>query len=142
MVVLVLHLLSVAYLTGLVWLVQLVVYPSFARVGPTPAWSGFHAAHSSGITLAVGPPWALQGVTTLLLLLRRPDGVPLWLVLLAAALAAATVAVTLLVSVPAHERLVPYDVAAAHRLLSTNWLRTAAWTGGSVCAVAMLLTGG
>lgn len=140
MTLLVVHLVAVSYLTGLVWVVQLVVYPGFATVGPTPAWPAFHDAHSRGMVLAVVLPWATQGVTLGLLLLARPDGVPGALVLLAAALGLVTVAVTVTSSVPLHGRLQPYDPVLARRLLATNWLRTAAWTGGALCAAAMLLS--
>jgi hypothetical protein len=139
---LVVHLAAVGYLTGLVWVVQLVVYPGFRLVGACPGWPAFHDAHSRAMGLAVGPPWAVQGATLAVLLLRRPDGVPLWLVLLAALLGLATVAVTLVWSVPLHGRLQPYDDAAARRLLATNWLRTAAWSAGLACAAAMLLLAG
>lgn len=138
-VLLVVHLTAVAYLAGLVWVVQLVVYPGFLAVGPTAAWPAFHDAHGRAMALAVVVPWAAQGVTLALLLVDRPAGVALWLVLLAAALGLLTVAVTVLSSVPLHGRLQPYDPALARRLLATNRLRTAAWTGGAVCAAAMLL---
>jgi hypothetical protein len=136
---LVLHLAAVSYLTGLVWVVQLVVYPGFRAVGPTAAWPAAHAAHSRAMVLAVTGPWAVQGVTLGVLLLRRPAGVPLWLVLLAAALGLVTVAVTVASSVPLHGRLQPYDPVLADRLVATNWLRTAAWTAGAACAAAMVL---
>lgn len=136
---LVVHLVAVAYLTGLVWVVQLVVYPGFRTVGPGPAWPAFHDAHGRAMGLAVGPPWAVQGGTLAVLLLDRPDGVPLWLVLLAGVLGLATVGVTLVWSVPLHGRLQPYDPGAAERLLATDWLRTAAWTAGLACAAAMIL---
>ncbi len=139
MALLVVHLVAVSYLTGLVWVVQLVIYPGFLIVGPTPAWSAFHAAHSRALAAVVVLPWAAQGLTLGLLLLGRPDGVPLPLVLLAAALGLVTVAVTVLSSVPLHGRLQPYDNRLARRLVATNWLRTAAWTAGAACAAAMLL---
>ena len=139
MALLVVHAVAVSVLAGLAWVVQLVVYPSFLLVGPTAAWPAFHEAHSRGITLAVAPTWAVQGVTTAALLLARPRGVPLWLVLLAAALALATVVLTVLVAVPLHGRLQPYDETLARRLVATSWLRTLAWTGGALCAGAMLL---
>ncbi len=136
------HLVAVSVLTGLVWVVQLVVYPSFRLSGPTPAWPALHDAHSRAIGLAVGPPWAVQGVTLAVLLVDRPAGVSWWLVLAAAALGAATVAVTLVSSVPLHARLTDYDRVAADRLVATNWLRTVAWTAGTACAVAMVVQAG
>lgn len=139
MVLLVVHLAAVAYLTGLVWVVQLVVYPGFHAVGPTAAWPAFHAAHSRAMVLAVTGPWAVQGATLAVLLVHRPAGVPLALVLVAAALGLVTVGVTVASSVPLHGRLQPYDEGLAGRLVATNWLRTAAWTVGALCAGAMLL---
>jgi hypothetical protein len=138
MVLLLVHLTATAVLAGLVWVVQLVVYPSFRLVGPSPAWPAFHAAHTRAVGLAVGPPWAVQGVTLAALHVR--DGLSPLLVL-TGALALATVVVTVAVSVPLHTRLgEAYDDGAARRLVTTNWLRTAAWTAGTVCA-ALLVAG-
>ena len=135
----VVHLVAVGYLTGLVWVVQLVVYPGFRTVGPTASWPAFHAAHGRSMALAVGLPWAVQGGTLAALLVHRPPRVPLWLVLAAGALGLVTVLVTLFSSVPLHGRLQPYDAALADRLLATNWLRTAAWSAGLLLAAAMVL---
>ena len=85
------HAVAVSALAGLAWVVQLVVYPAFLLVGPTPAWRAFHDAHSRAMALAVVLPWAAQGVTLGLLLLARPAGVPLALVLVASALGLVTV---------------------------------------------------
>lgn len=134
------HAVAVGALAGLAWVVQLVVYPGFLLVGPTPAWRAFHDAHARAMARAVVVPWAVQGATLGLLLLDRPVGVPLPLVLAAAALGLVTVAVTVVESVPLHTRLATYDEGLARRLLRTHGLRTAAWTGGAVCAAAMLLT--
>ncbi len=139
---LVVHAASVWALAGLAWTVQRVVYPGFLLVGPTAAWGAVHAQHSRRITPVVGLPWAVQGGTTAWLLVDRPAGVPGGLVLLAGALAATTVAVTVLSSVREHARLGTWDEAAARRLLAGTWLRTAAWTAGGVVAAAMLLTAG
>ena len=140
MLLLVVHAAAVWALVGLVWTVQRVVYPSFLLSGPTGAWPALHEAHSRAISAVVAVPWAVQGGTLVWLLVDRPAGVPRWLVLLAGALGAATVASTLLASVPLHSSLQPYDAARARRLVATNWPRTAAWTAGGVCAAAMLLT--
>lgn len=142
MPLLVVHLVAVAALAGLSWTVQLVVYPSFLLVGPTDAWAASHDQHSRRMTLAVVLPWAVQGATLGLLLLDRPAGVPLALVLGAAALGLVTVAVTALSSVPLHGRLQPYDERLARQLIATHGLRTAAWTLGAVVGAAMVLEAG
>ncbi len=139
MTLLLAHAAATCFLAGLVWVVQLVVYPSFLRVGPTAAWPDVHAEHSRGITRVVVLPWAVQGVCCAVLLVRRPDGVPLWLALLAAALGLATVLLTALVQVPLHTRLGrAYDERAARRLLRSNRLRVLAWTGAAATGLAML----
>ena len=140
MLLLTVHAVAVSALAGLAWVVQLVVYPGFLLVGPTPAWRAFHDAHSRAMVIAVVLPWATQGVTLGLLLLERPAGVPLALVLVAAVLGLVTVGVTVVESVPLHTRLATYDEVLARRLLRTHGLRTAAWTAGALCAAAMLLT--
>ncbi len=128
------HVLATAALAGLVWVVQLAVYPAFRTVGPTPQWAEHHRAHSTAMVRLTALPWLVQGVCVAVLLVREPGP----LVLLTAALAATTVAVTVLVSVPLHVRLgQAYDDAAAVRLIRTNWLRTAAWTAGAVCAAVL-----
>lgn len=136
------HAATTTALAGLVWVVQLVVYPSFRVVGPGPAWSAVHAHHTRAMGLVVSVPWAVQGLTLAALLLRRPAGTSLPLLLVTGALAATTVAVTLLSSVPLHSRLAGrYDDALARRLVATNWLRTAAWTAGAVCSLVLLAQG-
>jgi hypothetical protein len=118
----------------MVWVVQLVVYPAFRTVGPTAAWGAYHRRHTSAMATVIAVPWALQGLTVGMLLLVRTGP----LVLLTAALAAVTVLVTVVVSVPLHTRLSEaYDDALARRLIRTNWWRTAAWTAGTCCAAAL-----
>ena len=136
------HAAATTALAGLIWVVQIVVYPAFRAPGPTAAWPAVHAHHTRAMAAVVTPPWAVQGLTLAALLVRRPAGVPLLLLLATGALAAATVVVTALWSVPLHGRLaLGYDDALVRRLISTNWLRTAAWTAGAVGALTMLGAG-
>ena len=136
------HAASTAALAGLIWTVQLVVYPGFGEVGRTAAWPAVHAAHTRRTGVLVALPWAVQGLTLALLLLRRPDGVPLPLLLVVALLAVVPAVVTVAVSVPAHARLSHgWDDAAWRRLVGTNWWRTAAWTAGAVAAAVLARSG-
>jgi hypothetical protein len=126
---------ATAYLAGLAWTVQLVVYPGFREVGPTPAWPAFHAAHVRRTTLAVGPVWAVQGACVAALLVLSPGP----LVLLTAALAVVPVVSSAAVQVPLHRRLgAGWDAPAADRLVRSTAVRTAAWTAGAGCALALL----
>ncbi len=136
------HAVVTTALAGLVWVVQLVVYPSFRVVGPGPDWSAVHAHHTRAMGLVVSLPWAVQGLTLAALLVRRPAGTSMALLLVTGVLAATTVAVTVLSSVPLHGRLAGgYDDALARRLISTNWLRTAAWSAGAACSLVLVAQG-
>jgi hypothetical protein len=133
------HAAATLVLAGVIWTVQLVVYPGFDQVGPTAAWPAAHAAHTRRMSLVVGPPWAVQGLCIGALLLWRPDGVPTVLVLATAVLATLPVIVTVAVSVPLHRELARgWDPVRARRLRRTNWPRTASWTLGAVCALALV----
>ena len=139
MPVVVAHLVSTVFLTGMIWTIQVVHYPLFALVGQD-RFPAYEAAHSARITAVIALPWAVQGLTTLALLLVPPAGLPRGLVWTAAVLAALPVVVTVLASVPAHSALGEgFDAAAHARLVTTNWLRTAAWTLHSAVAVGMLV---
>ena len=138
---LVAHLAAVWFLVGLVWMVQVLVYPGFAAVGAAPGWREHHDRHTRLMGYVVTGPWAVQGVTTAWLLLDRPDGVGLAPVAAAAVCGLVTVGVTVGVSVPCHRRLsAGYDAAVLRRLVVTNRWRTAAWTLGGVVAVVMVLS--
>jgi hypothetical protein len=43
------HAVATAWLAGLVWTVQLVVYPGFGGTGPTAAWVAVHDAPGPGL---------------------------------------------------------------------------------------------
>lgn len=143
MLLLAVHAAAVWFLVGLVWVVQLLVYPGFAPVGEArtgAGWRAFHDRHTGRMGRLVAGPWVVQGVTCVFLLVARPDGVPFWLAAVAGVCGAVTVAVTVGVSVPCHRELSRgFDARSLHRLVTTNWWRTAAWTLGGVVAVVMLL---
>lgn len=132
------HLVSTTLLAGLIWTVQIVHYPLMALVGED-RFVDYEAAHAPRMAAVVMLPWTVQGITTAGLLLQRPPGVPLTLVLAAALTAAVPVVVTVAWSVPAHATLsTGFDRAVHRRLVRTNWIRTAAWTTHVPIAVAIV----
>lgn len=125
-------------MVGVIWMVQLVQYPGFLRVGAGD-FSAFHAFHSERISLVVGPLMAIEGLAALWLLVQRPAGVSFGVAALGAALLAVALLTTLFVSVPLHGRLANgFDAEAVRRLVATNWIRTAAWTARGAVAFWML----
>jgi len=115
-----------AYLTGLIWTVQLVHYPGFAQVAPDK-FVAFHQAHSRGISWVVLGPMVLElGLAAGLAWQGRALGAAVWWGLVLVLLIWAA---TFLISVPFHNRLAQgYNYVAIDGLVRTNWVRTVAWT--------------
>lgn len=132
-VLLLVHLVASTALAAVGWLVQVVVYPSFALVGPAE-WDRFHARHQRAIGLVVGPPWLAQGVVVVLLTLAT--GVPGAVI---AALALAVVGLTVLGAVPEHQRLGPGG--DLRRLLRAKLTRTLVWTAAAGLTAVLLGNG-
>lgn len=129
-----LHLVTVAVLAGVGWVVQIVVYPAFALVGDAE-WPEYHRHHQQAIARTVLLPWLGQGVSTVALLL---GGLTAPVVALAV-LAAATVVLTVTGAIPAHTRLTSTPSPAALRsLLRANLWRTASWTASTALAAVAL----
>lgn len=125
------------YLTGLAVTVAVVVYPSFALVGPE-RWTAFHRAHSRAVTRAVAPGWLLEGVATVgWWVAAAGDGAGAALASVHAVAAAVTVALTVGLAVPCHTDLAPGFAAAPHRRLAVvhRW-RTLAWSVAATSATA------
>ena len=126
------------YLWGVIWTVQLVHYPLFARVGAAD-WAVYHAAHTRLMTLVVLPAMVTELGTAGLLALVRPPWLAPGLLWAGFVLAALTWAVTFFVSVPLHDTLGRgFDPAAIARLVGTNWLRTAFWTAHALVLLVQL----
>lgn len=132
---------STWFMTGLIWFVQIVQYPSFVKVGTfgSREFHEFHDAHVRRTTSVVMGPMVLEMVSSVMLAIWLPEGVPRWLALGGLGMAVACFISTAAVQMPLHARLGrDFDRAAAERLVSSNWLRTAAWTAHSVIVLTML----
>lgn len=137
LLLLIVHLAVTAYLTGLVWFVQVVHYPLFEEVDRA-RFPAFAARHARRTTWVAGPAMLLEAGCALWLLVARPAGLPAWQPATGAALLAVVWLSTFALQVPRHRDLARgFDPAAHRRLVATNWLRTAAWTLRALLAVAM-----
>ena len=133
------HVVGVSFMCGLGWFVHVVHYPLFT-FATGPRWTEFHAEHSRRTGWVVGVPWAMQGLGAFALLVWRPAGVAIGLVLVAVLLAGITVVATVLVALPAHARLAQGFEATVHRrLLLGDRVRTLAWTAGTLVALVMVV---
>jgi hypothetical protein len=131
------HAAATWFLVGLIWTIQIVHYPLFARVGD--GFATYERDHSQRITLVLALPWSLEAITAMWLVVFTPSGVPVWLPVAGVVLLAATVVSTIVMQRPLHRRLGGgFDAAAHRRLVASNWLRVAAWSLRGVVAAAML----
>ena len=122
------HLGSSMYMVGLIWFVQVVHYPLFASVGNLefPYYEQRHTALTSWV---VAPPMLIEGATAVLLIWFRPTSVAQWSLWAGLALLGVSWLSTAVIQVPCHEILSKaFDPVVHQRLVSTNWLRTAAWS--------------
>ena len=116
------------YMTGLIWCIQLVHYPLFAQVG-REGFAAYETAHSNSITPIVGLPMLFELITAGLLLFFRSPAIGLAETVIGLALVILIWLSTMFLQVPQHNILSTGFDATAHRfLVSSNWLRTVAWT--------------
>ena len=119
------------FMTGVIWIVQLVHYPAFDWVDPE-RFREFTVFHSQRITWVVMPVMLIEMMTavwSVLVIGGRTNWMGLG-ILVGVWLA------TFLFSVPCHNRLAQgFDEGTFRMLVYTNWFRTFGWT-----ARALLLT--
>ncbi len=119
---------STYFMMGLIWLIQLVHYPSYRYIGEKEFFS-FQQFHVQTITLIVGPVMILE-LMSLVFLLIQNWGIHLWWQFFM------TLGIwisTIVFSIPCHEQLkTKKDFHLIKRLIQTNWPRTILWTGKSI----------
>jgi phage terminase large subunit-like protein len=129
------HAFSTLAMIGLIWFVQVVHYPLFAAV-PMEAFRAYEASHQRRTTWIVAPLMLTELATAAALAGGVVPGVPKSWAYAGLGLVAAVWGVTFLVSVPLHAKLEGgKDEAVIRRLVATNWIRTAIWTGRGALAV-------
>lgn len=125
-------------MVGVIWMVQLVNYP-LMRAVPATSFVDYEDGHRRRISLVVGPAMALELIAAVGLVVYRPSDVPAALALGGLGLLILALGVTAFVSAPIHGRLLEgRSDELIDRLVTTNWVRTAAWTGRGAVAFAML----
>jgi uncharacterized membrane protein len=124
---LLIHVFSTVFMVGLIWFVQVVHYPLFANVG-NEQFKTYEELHQRLTTWVVGPAMLIELATAVMLLKYLPEDSQT-LAWIGVGLVAVLWLSTALLSVPAHNSLtVEYSTAAYQKLVSTNWIRTVAWT--------------
>ena len=125
------------FMVGLIWFVQVVHYPLFAKVGELE-FAGYHLLHSSRTTWVVLPAMAIELATSWLLLVEPPAGQT------ALALAGAILALLTWVltgyAASIHGRIGRHGPSSVllRTLLNGNLLRAAVWTLHGAVVLALL----
>jgi len=119
---------STLMLVGLIWFVQVVHYPQFARVG-ADRFTEYQSAHVHLTTWVVALPMLVEAVTSAALVWQPPSpdldlacwaGLSLVIVIWVS---------TAVLQVPRHNALATGFDSLAHRgLVLSNWIRTVAWS--------------
>lgn len=129
---------STLMMTGVIWFVQIVHYPLFSRVGLTE-FARYEAAHSNLTSLVVVPLMLVELATAAVLVLGKPPELPLSWLITGFILVLLIWATTFFLSVPQHNKLSSGFNSAAHQILvTTNWIRTAAWSARSMLVLYLL----
>jgi len=132
------HAAATFFMTGVIWIVQLVHYPLFALVG-LATFGAYETSNIARTAALVGPVMILEAATGLLLLRRPPAGVTVFRLRLGLALLAAAWVSTALFQFPAHQALrESFQGDVLTRLIVSNWVRTAAWTARGALVLVML----
>lgn len=119
---------AATFMAGVIWVIQLVHYPLFSLADPA-RFAEFHAAHSARITLIVGPAMLTEIASSGLFVFAARDEFERRAAIAGLALVVVAWVTTALCSIPAHGRLAGGFEQAAHAsLVSTNVIRTVAWT--------------
>jgi hypothetical protein len=126
-------------MVGIIWFVQWVHYPLLAVVSTDRA-SEVAVEHQRRTGHIVGLPMAVEGVSTLVLLVNRPADVAIIWPWLGAVLLAVALGSTVILSVPRHAKMaVSPDAEIGRSLVRTNWPRTVAWSARGVIVAIMLI---
>jgi hypothetical protein len=121
-----------AYLTGLIWTVQIVHYPLF-NLADRSSFAAFEAAHSGRISSIVLLPMVIELGLSIALLTQPSSILPSWAAWLGAGLVGMIWFSTFFLQVPQHAVLSSgFDPRAHAMLVGTNWVRTVAWTARTV----------
>lgn len=126
--ILLVHGLSTFSMLGIIWFVQIVHYPLFARVGEQQ-FAPYATTHAKLTTRVVALPMCAELATGLALLFTLPAGVASWQPVAGIATLFLVWVATLLLSVPRHTRLAHgFDHSTWRSLCASNWIRTVTWT--------------
>lgn len=133
-----LHFSLTLYMTGVIWLIQVIHYPLFKLVGEN-AFKDYHKGHIQKTSSVIAVPMVLELLTGLYLLIRYNENHNSFAFLIATFLLVIIWAITFFISVPKHNILSNgQNELAIAVLVKTNWIRTILWTARSIILFSLL----
>ena len=133
-----LHFSLTLYMTGIIWLIQVIHYPLFSLVGEKN-FEDYHKSHIQKTSSVIAIPMVLELLTVLYLLIKNNLYRSNLLFLINFSLLVITWIITFLISVPRHDILSKgHNELAIKTLVNTNWIRTIAWTLRAVILFTIL----
>lgn len=129
-ILLLIQLAACAAMTGIIWMVQIAIYPLFARL-EGPVFEDYHQRYMRQVSFVIAPFMFLEATTCAACLYLgdwRTQILPTFLLAL-------VWASTAFIQVPQHQKLTPQTVPA---LVRSNWLRTVAWTARLVLLASLV----
>lgn len=133
-----LNLASTWFMVGLIWMVQIVHYPLFKDVG-LDQFENYQNKHQLRISFIVGPVMLIEALSTVLLAFY-PLEFGQSNVILGVGLLLAIWISTVVFQIPCHGKLNHgFETKAYKRLVTTNWIRTIAWSSRGVLVALILI---
>ena len=115
-------------MVGLIWLIQIVHYPLFLKVGEQN-FKEYSQDHQRLITYVVLPLMILELGTAIILCFSRPASISIALLIAGLAIVLLIWGSTFLIQVPQHGKLLSgFDPDTCRKLVFGNWIRTVAWS--------------
>lgn len=132
----IIHLASTLFMTGLIWIVQLLHYPSYHYI-KTDQFSAYQRFHTNQITYIVGPVMLAEVLSGMYLTVQNDWTTTYTLNFIGLCVIWLS---TLFFSVPSHNKLsLGFDHPTISYLVKTNWIRTITWTARSVLLLYLLI---
>ena len=124
--VLFVHLIFTSVMTGVIWVIQIVHYPSFHFV-EKELYTAFQKFHMNRISIIVIPIMLAELITGLLLLLDKSSKSSL--LIISFVILILILAITGVFFSKAHNKLIiGYQELVVNQLVVMNWIRTLLWT--------------